>query len=155
MNRRAWWEVIVPYKGRELVFGERVQVYRNLHKTDGGHVWFSIKKGGYVVAHTTRITISEVEFQVNEAGRQRVLREKKKNVHAFVTGRFWGIGECGTVDGSFHYNPYKCGAFVDADGVKLSKAVRAYLCGEGGEVTTQFTRTCGSISAYRTRKRVK
>lgn len=36
MNKQAWWEVVVPYKGRELVFGDKVQVYRNLHKTDGG-----------------------------------------------------------------------------------------------------------------------
>ena len=141
MNKQAWWEVVVPYKGRELVFGDKVQVYRNLQKTDGGHVWFSIKRGGVVVAHTTRVAISDAEFRVNEKGRQRVLREKRKNVHALVTGLFLGISECSSVDGSFYYNPYKCETFVDDHGEPLCQAERAYLCGDGGTVTTQFTGT--------------
>ena len=149
MSKRVWREVVVPYKGRDLVIGDRVQVYRNLHKTDGGHVWFSIKRGGVVVAHTTRVAIRDVEFRVNEKGRQRVLREKKKNVHALVTGCFWGIGECGTVDGSFYYNPYNCETFVDADGEPLSRVRRAYLCGDGGKVQTQFTRSLPIVSECR------
>ena len=64
----------------------KVFVYFNLHKK----VW-SVKalegpNKGKVIEHTTNINIANAKFKVSEAGRQRVLKEKKKNVHAGVTG---------------------------------------------------------------------
>jgi hypothetical protein len=35
-----------------------------------------------VVGHALSLRLNNVLFQVNEAGRQRVIKEKKKNVHA-------------------------------------------------------------------------
>lgn len=55
-------------------------IYRNLRLKDT----FSIRYRGKVVARHTMTLARNVKFQVSEAGRQRVLREKQKNVHAYV-----------------------------------------------------------------------
>ena len=51
-----------------------------------------------VVVHGNHIRLAQQEdtsnqFAVNESGREHVLREKQKNIHAFVIGEFEGIGE--------------------------------------------------------------
>lgn len=60
-------------------------VYFNLHKRV-----FSIKLRGKVREHTDFTLVlpedDKVEFVVSEPGRQRVLREQRKNVHAYVRG---------------------------------------------------------------------
>jgi hypothetical protein len=60
-------------------------VYFNLHKKV-----FSIKLRGKVREHTDWAIVlpnaEKVEFVVSEAGRQRVLNEQRKNVHAYVRG---------------------------------------------------------------------
>lgn len=65
----------------------RADIYKNLHKNR-----FSIRilegpAKGKVIAHCSKVLVEDVDFVVSEAGRQKVLREKKKNVHAFVRGR--------------------------------------------------------------------
>lgn len=69
----------------------RVFCYYNLHKA----VW-SVKalegsQKGRVILHAGEVTLAKCEFKVSEAGRQRVLREKKKNVHAGVVGELVGF----------------------------------------------------------------
>lgn len=52
-------------------------------------------------------------FKVSEAGRQRVIREKRKNVHASVYGYFAGECEMDTSEMTeVTYNPYKLGSFI-------------------------------------------
>lgn len=89
-------------KGRTLSVDQRVKVYFNLHKK-----CFSIqdKNTGLVVAHAPSVKMKNVEFKVSEKGRQRVLREKKKNVHAFVVGLFQIDVEKACNEPVF-YNPY-------------------------------------------------
>jgi hypothetical protein len=97
----------------------RVFVYFNLHKK-----CFSIKalegdRKGRVVAHSNTVLLESCKFKVSEAGRQRVLREKRKNVHAGVTG-VWINGD--RVESHFEflsmvgrqvtYNPYKYDSFI-------------------------------------------
>lgn len=99
----------------------RVFVYFNLHKK-----CFSIKalegdRKGRVVAHSNTVLLESCKFKVSEAGRQRVLREKRKNVHAGVSGTW--INYCtNRADNQFDfisivgrqvtYNPYKYDSFV-------------------------------------------
>lgn len=64
-----------------IVMHEKVQVYRNLHKG----CW-SIKQKGLVKAHATDVIIHDVRFKVSERGRQRVIRDQRKSVHAYATG---------------------------------------------------------------------
>lgn len=71
-------------KNEALLVGDRVEVYRNLHKN-----CFSVRKNGRVVKHIPDdqgLTLVDVKFAVQPAGRAKVLRERKKNVHAFVRG---------------------------------------------------------------------
>lgn len=60
---------------------EIVRVYRNL--TRG---CLSVMRRGLVVAHVESVALHGARFVVQEAGRQRVLRDRRKNVHAFVEG---------------------------------------------------------------------
>jgi len=76
---------------------KRVRVYKNLHK-DCWSVW-----QGKVLFYTQEIHLRDVTFLVLESGRQRVLREKRKNVHAFVCG-FLTQGL--DIGGVVRYNPY-------------------------------------------------
>jgi len=107
----------------------RVDVYYNLHKKT-----FSVKRTstGKVVAHRDYVWIKDAQFVVSEAGRQRVLREKKKNVHAFVRGEWLDLSEGravteGTKFGGYaRYNPYKADTFM-ADDLPIHKA-DAVLC---------------------------
>lgn len=118
--------MIETFKGRELQQGQRVKVYFNLHT----HL-FSVKdlKTGLVVAHGDNILLEGIQFKVSKAGRAKVLREKKKNVHAYVIGNFVKAEEGTSKEfKSAYYNPYKVDSFVDADtGSKLSVADVAYL----------------------------
>jgi len=42
---------------------------------------------GVIKASAKQVRLSGVEFRVREAGRQRALRENRKNIHAFAVGR--------------------------------------------------------------------
>src|SRR4029077_1803055 len=86
-----------------------VQVYRNIHRSrQAGEPVYSIrdKKTRRVVGHASSIFITDAKFHVNENGRQRVLTEKRKNVHAWVEGRLANtVDLTGAV--AVSYNPYK------------------------------------------------
>ena len=62
---------------------KKIEVYKNLHNK----CW-SVRQSGRVVCHTNYMTLRDCEFIVQASGRRRVLREKKKNVHAFVRGYY-------------------------------------------------------------------
>tara|TARA_R100000656_G_scaffold123225_1_gene99535 strand:+ start:719 stop:1123 length:405 start_codon:yes stop_codon:yes gene_type:complete len=94
--------------------GEQVFVYRNLHR----NCWsLRSKRTGRVIAHVDHLRLADARFLVSEAGRQRVLQEKKKNVHAGIQGRIeplrgddihpWNLGD------SVTYNPYKRETFYN------------------------------------------
>jgi hypothetical protein len=65
---------------------DRAEIYWNLHKR-----LYSIRQHGRVIGHAGAWWLSDVRFAVQPAGRARVLREGRKNVHAFVRGDlgFW------------------------------------------------------------------
>lgn len=71
----------------------KVFVYRNIQKE--GNV-FSIKvlEGplkNRVVGHTHGLLLEDCQFVVSQAGRNRVLKEKRKNVHAGVVGNLVAV----------------------------------------------------------------
>lgn len=63
-----------------------VFIYFNLHK----HLWsvkaLSGSRKGKVIYHAESVRVNNPVCKVSEAGRQRVLRERRKNVHAGITG---------------------------------------------------------------------
>jgi hypothetical protein len=65
------------------------------------------------------VLLEGCKFKVSEAGRQRVLREKRKNVHAGVTGTWINadrVESCyeflSMVGRQVSYNPYKYDSFI-------------------------------------------
>ncbi len=94
----------------ELV-GKSVKVYWNLHKNV-----FSVQYKGRVVAHLDNIVLDNPRFYVSESGNKRVLKEKRKNVHAFIYGiihRYTLTQDTDEPAGysRVKYNPYKCAFF--------------------------------------------
>jgi hypothetical protein len=89
----------------------KVFVYFNLHKKVWSVKALSGPNKGRVVAHLDRLVLDDCAFKVSEAGRQRVLREKRKNVHAGVVGTLSGqLADFAGV--AVTYNPYKYSSFV-------------------------------------------
>lgn len=86
----------------------RVQIYFNLHKK-----CLSIKRKGKVIGYCKSAELENVTFKVSESGRQRVIREKKKNVHAFIVGDIVSNDEEYTPTGELvKYNPYVFASFT-------------------------------------------
>lgn len=130
----------------EIPIGTAVEVYWNLHK----HL-FSVRdlSTRRVIAHVTNLQLLDVTFRVSESGRQKVLREKRKNVHAFLRGvvspdelHLRGPRE-GYAEVS--YNPYKAGFFYEVEtGRALRGASYVHLLAESDGKTNH-----ASILAHR------
>ena len=97
----------------------KVKVYFNLHKKLFSVVALEGKDKGRVIEHTDSIDLSMPIFRVQKAGRERVLKEKRKNVHAYVAGykcklksdeEIAKIGDYEWVKAT--YDPYKYDSFV-------------------------------------------
>lgn len=77
---------LINTTSRTDLIGTEVFIYKNLSR----NCW-SIRANrgtwkGIVVAHARTFALEYVMFKVSEAGRQRVLRERRKNVHAGLVG---------------------------------------------------------------------
>lgn len=85
-------------------------LYRNLHSKT-----FSIQHKGLVIARPLDVVMHDVSFSISEKGRQRVLFEKQKNVHAKVVAKSYeiidSIDEKDLVE--IYYNPYKTPFFIN------------------------------------------
>lgn len=106
---------------------QRVQVYRNLTK----RCW-SVRHKGRVIAHAVAVYLKDCTFKVQEGGRKRVLRERRKNVHAFVEG--YGEHEyqpVGSVVQRVVYNPYKMSTFQTDAGVEARSAESVWFTSSG------------------------
>lgn len=117
----------------------KTKVYRNLHNGK-----FSIVQDNVVVGHADYVELQNVTFTVSQAGRARVLKEKSKNVHAFVVGDLVYVHGFTSFKGRafdvqtreseealrsmFTYNPYKYSSFVDKHSSEpVFKSKRAIL----------------------------
>jgi hypothetical protein len=114
------------HKQRSLIDPDRkIEVYRNLHKK----CW-SVRQNGLVKFHCNQVFLRDCKFVVQPAGRAKVLREKRKNVHAFVRGYLWDEKlptdlpniENRYVWDNVNYNPYKAATFVDDSNNPVHKA---------------------------------
>tara|TARA_R110000851_G_scaffold131529_1_gene265684 strand:- start:659 stop:1087 length:429 start_codon:yes stop_codon:yes gene_type:complete len=125
-----------------------IEIYYNLHKKV-----FSIRNKGKVIDHATSVTVLDPKFVVQPAGRAKVIKDKVKNVHAFVrTKGLWTTENVDTLSklepyddlSSYYlkklknklplfleevsYNPYRSGTFVLRDsGDAIHEADIAYL----------------------------
>jgi hypothetical protein len=102
------------------------KVYRNLRRK-----CYSLMNKGKVVRHETHLVLENVKFNVRPNGRDKVRREKRKNVHAFVEGElsapwpdYYGLTKVS-------YNPYLNDSFVLPDGTPIFSAKWAILTPNG------------------------
>jgi len=102
----------------------KVAVYYNLHKHTFSLQSRDKETYGKVIDHTDHVILKNCKFVVRESGRNKVLKEKKKNVHAFVVGEVIESVHCNTnkMDGVVKYNPFKAGHFVTEEGDKIDTA---------------------------------
>lgn len=103
-----------------IKFGDRVKVYRNLHLgRDVGVKFYSVVKNGLVVTHVSSIMLKDVKFVVQPAGREKVRRTGRKNVHAFVVGTVtpsgMGTDKLGVLPIKVTYNPRTDDKFKSGD----------------------------------------
>ncbi|HEY5657932.1 MAG TPA: hypothetical protein VIY27_09100 [Myxococcota bacterium] len=118
----------------------RVQLYRNLNKSREYNVWslaaakakLCAMSTGKLYKHADVVLLEDCCLVVNEKGRQRVLRERSKNVHAWVEGELVDMAAHPSeydpdvlpdevYDGRWipiTYNPYKYDTFMRADSGK-------------------------------------
>lgn len=111
-------QLINGFKGRTLKIGDLVKVHRNLNNG----LWSITAKTGEfknkVVHHCSHVSISDVKFVISEAGRKRVLKEGRKNVHAWCVGIITSFDKtaCNTDNSKqVTYDPYQHGFFFQAD----------------------------------------
>ena len=113
----------------------RVRVYKNLNN---GLISIQCTQKRLVIGHCTKIVLKDAIFIVSEKGRQRALKEKRKNVHAFAEGEvlqaigftdYKGRGSVPNNDTwkealthKVFYNPYKGAHFLTEHNRKASKA---------------------------------
>ena len=121
------------------LYGKRVRIYFNLHKK----VWsIKDKKTNLVLGWTDKIRLIDCEFKVYESGRQRVLKERKKNVHAYVDGTVsnnFYISRFTHVAAKFTYNPYKYDSFVVKDMVYKFKHTEVEQPVHSAEIVHMWT----------------
>lgn len=88
----------------------RVRVYFNLHKKV-----FSVldKKTGRVSFYAKILFMKDVKYIVKESGRKRVLRDKVKNVHAYIEGDILNESPIDIdLPLKIRYNPYEHESFI-------------------------------------------
>lgn len=128
----------------------RYRVYRNINN---GMISIRCTKNNLVVGHAASVDLIDCKYIVFDSGRDRVLKEKRKNVHAFVEGEIVcahkfkpyrkreiiytdrvdvdGIG-VGLERIQIKYNPYVHDSFVNVvDGTKVTESLCAYVSCSG------------------------
>lgn len=102
----------------ESVVGIKTDVFRNLNT--GGYSVRSREKSNYgrVASREQFVVVKDAEFVVQEGGRQRVLEEGVKNVHAVVRGVVGSLDDWSERDVEASvpvtYDPYEYDEFVHA-----------------------------------------
>lgn len=108
----------------------RVRAYYNLHHGCWSVQALEGRNKGRVIAHARAVKLEDFVTKVSQAGRERVLKERKKNVHAFIEGNLkaasgWIPKRLDVVPDTYDdrdlevyhdvitYNPYKFDCFVE------------------------------------------
>jgi hypothetical protein len=128
--------IILPFKGRRIDKKKPIRIYRNLNKKG---IWYSVVQGGKTVAHTSAICLKDCTFHVSETIRKRVVKNKKKEFHAYVEGHVTAsvmgtTAKRNDLPVKVEYNPYKMKHFhgkTATDPFPL-KGAMAVICSEVG-----------------------
>ena len=91
----------------------QVRVYRNLNRG-----CYSVTQQGRVIFHIAEISLVDCTMVVRQAGRNRCLQERRKNVHAFIVGHVAAATQSDAASTTLRYDPYESDAWrtIDQDG---------------------------------------
>jgi len=92
-------------------YGKPVKLYRNLNNGK-----WSLMQNGIVKAYARQVAMKDCSFKVSEKSRQRVLKNRKKNVHAFIVGILSSDLDTNENLTQVTYDPYKRGDFHEMNG---------------------------------------
>jgi len=119
--------------------GTKVFVYRNLRKN-----LYSVKgPKGRVIDYVDYLLLKNVKYCVGKKGRERVLREKQKNVHAGLRGivihylKFIPYNNANCSASKVSYNPYENETFIREDGSPIERSDFAILTYVNGKPVIQ------------------
>ena len=114
------------------LIGQQVKVYRNLHRDTWSLMAAAGPEKGRVIGYSDAVELADPILTVSAASRQRVLRERRRNVHAFVSGR---VLPPGTLRRAalvrVRYNPFRAGCFTDPVGACVFGGGAAQLDEQG------------------------
>ncbi len=118
----------------------KVFVYFNLHKKCWSVKSLEGVNKGKVIAHCETIVLKNCELKVSESGRQRVLREKKKYVHAGDVGEIVSLDKKGKeTETLITYNPYLYNCFINKQtNEPVYSTNKAYMVAKKGEGAKVF-----------------
>lgn len=114
----------------------RVRIYYNITRKCWSIRSMSGVRYNRLIGHAVSLQLVNCSFLVSQAGRERVLRERRKNVHAFVDGLLAGqeldpprwVKEIQRV----RYNPYEMEQFAWVkDGQTIESAPCVYCAADG------------------------
>lgn len=107
--------------------GEKVRVYWNLRLHCFSVQTYRPDLGGWRLYYwCDNLALKQCQLKVSQAGRERCLREKRKNVHAYVQGIVTEIPSFKEDWTLIKYNPYECGSFT-RHGIPIHGAYHLYL----------------------------
>lgn len=114
----------------QTIQSNRVMIYRNLTK---GCWSIKDKKTNRVIHHADVVRLRGCTFKVSQAGRERVVREQKKYVHAYVIGELDSFHGVTLLDSwqRVRYNPYINTSFVRNDDTKIEEADEVFFDFDG------------------------
>lgn len=122
----------MPYKGRIIDTTFPIKVYRNLNKKG---VWYSIRQRGLTIAHASALCVIDAVFIVNQKQRERILKNKKKEFHAYIQGTFRPYVKPIDLPAEIKYNPFIYQYFtcinLDNSPFHVSGA-KSVVCNENG-----------------------
>jgi hypothetical protein len=97
----------------------KFRIYRNLHKGNFSIQSYIKEKKGYRVTDRVSTAVFEkCSFTVSEPSRQKVIREGRKNVHAYINSESYRVvNSCIDVSKfrEIYYNPYIYDSFIYKD----------------------------------------
>lgn len=119
----------------------KVFVYYNIHKKTWSIKALEGDNKNRVIGYANSLILTNCFPKISEAGRQRVLKEKVKNVHAGIVGILEAVDIHSTIKGfngfeilsipdnsiQIRYNPYEDGYFKTLDNKKYLNSEFVYF----------------------------
>jgi len=121
---------MTPFKNRKIDLKKPVRVYRNVRRIAGPTI-YSVVQNGLVIGHTNKIVLRDCVFKVNESGRNRVRKEKVKNVHAWIEGNVTRQNIDWSAAFEIKYNPYENDHFTAGYTFYIGSARQTWIGQQG------------------------